>query len=46
MQHPLTEVSVLDLASGRVTDLQMTVETDLNGPQWVSNHSLLVKRYG
>jgi Tol biopolymer transport system component len=43
--HPLKEVRVLDLTSEHVTNLHLRVETDLNGPQWVSNDSLLVNRY-
>ena len=44
--RPLKEVRVLDLATGRATSLHMTVQTDLNGPQWVSRDTLLVNRYG
>ncbi len=41
----LLDVRILDLATGHATSLHMTVETDLNGPQWVSNDTLLVNRY-
>ena len=36
---------VLDLERGTVTDVGVRVATDLNGPVWVSNDSLLVNRY-
>jgi Tol biopolymer transport system component len=42
---PLLKVLTLDLASGSVTDLKIRVETDFNGPSWISNDTLLVNRY-
>jgi Tol biopolymer transport system component len=42
---PLLEVDELDVATGRVTRLDVRVETDLNRPSWVSNDVLFVSRY-
>jgi Tol biopolymer transport system component len=41
----LLGVRVLNLRSGKVQALPMDVETDLNGPQWLSSGTLLVNRY-
>jgi Tol biopolymer transport system component len=43
--RPLLTVEVLDVASGTITRLDVDVETDLNGPTWASNETLLVNRY-
>jgi hypothetical protein len=43
--RPVLNVNVIDLASGDVTDVGVTVETDFNGPSWVGNHALLINRY-
>ena len=43
--HALMKLLVLDLERGTVTDVGVRVATDLNGPVWVSNDSLLVNRY-
>jgi Tol biopolymer transport system component len=42
---PLLDVRFVDVASREVTSLHMRVGTDLNGPQWVTNGTLLVNRY-
>jgi Tol biopolymer transport system component len=42
---PLLEVGVLDVPTGRVTRLDVRVETDLNRPSWVSSDVLFVSRY-
>jgi Tol biopolymer transport system component len=42
---PLLEVDVLDVATGRVTTLDVRVETDNNRPSWASNEVLFVYRY-
>jgi Tol biopolymer transport system component len=42
---PLLEVDVLDVASGKVTRLDVRVETDNNRPSWASNDVLFVSRY-
>jgi Tol biopolymer transport system component len=43
--RPVLNVSVVDLASGDVTDVGVTVETDFNGPSWVGDDALLINRY-
>jgi Tol biopolymer transport system component len=43
--RPLWDVQILNLATGDATSLHVTVEADLNGPQWVSSDALLVNRY-
>jgi Tol biopolymer transport system component len=42
---PLLEVDVLDVATGRVTTLDVRVETDNNRPSWASADVLFVNRY-
>ncbi len=42
---PLLDVRVLDLGSGKITNVGVQVATDLNGPSWASNTTLLVNRY-
>jgi Tol biopolymer transport system component len=42
---PLMKLRVLTLATMKVDSLPVRVETDLNGPQWTTNSSLLVNRY-
>jgi Tol biopolymer transport system component len=43
---PLLDVVVLDVATGRVTKLDVQVATDNNRPSWASDDVLLVYRYG
>lgn len=40
----LLTVQVLDLDTGDVRDLKVHVATDLNGPTWASDSTLLVNR--
>jgi Tol biopolymer transport system component len=42
---PLLDVDVLDVATGRVTKLDVQVATDNNRPSWASDDVLLVYRY-
>jgi Tol biopolymer transport system component len=42
----LLTVQVLDLKTGDVRDLKVHVATDLNGPAWATDSTLLVNRYG
>jgi Tol biopolymer transport system component len=42
---PLLEVGVLDVATGRISKLDVRVETDNNRPSWASNEVLFVSRY-
>jgi Tol biopolymer transport system component len=43
---PLLDVAVLDVATGRVTTLDVQVATDNNRPSWASDDVLFVYRYG
>jgi len=42
---PLLGVEIVELATGDVTRFDARVETDQNGPAWMSNDTLLVNRY-
>ena len=42
---PQMDVEILNLNTGQATKTGVQVLTDQNGPQWVSNTSLLVNRY-
>ena len=42
---PLLQMRILTLASGKVTRLSVRAETDLNGPQWISDGEILINRY-
>ena len=42
---PLLQVRYVTLANRKVTRLPVRVETDLNGPQWTTDTTLLVNRY-
>jgi Tol biopolymer transport system component len=42
---PLLDVRVLDLGSGKITNVGVQVATDLNGPSWASDTTLLINRY-
>jgi len=45
--YPLLDVRVLDLGTGEVKSLHVSVATDLNGPSWLSSSDgLLVNRFG
>jgi WD40-like Beta Propeller Repeat. len=44
--QPLYDIRILDLGSGHAMTLPLKVETDSNAPQWVTNRTLLVNRYG
>jgi Tol biopolymer transport system component len=44
--QPVYAVRVLDVGSGHPVTLPLTVETDTNAPQWLTNRTLLVNRYG
>jgi Tol biopolymer transport system component len=42
---PLLAVRVLDVGSGKITNVGVRVGTDLNGPSWFSDTTLLINRY-
>jgi Tol biopolymer transport system component len=43
--RPLLRVLVLDLATEKITDIGMRVESDLNGPSWTPDGNILINRY-
>jgi WD40 repeat protein len=42
---PLMQLHTIELKTGTVSDLDIHVLTDWNGPQWVSNAEILINRY-
>ena len=44
-RYPVLAVRILDLETNRVQRLDARVETDLNGPQWVTSDTLLINRF-
>jgi hypothetical protein len=42
---PILELRIIDLATKHVTVPGVRVLTDWNGPQWLSNSTLLINRY-
>ena len=44
--QPIFDVHVLDLENGHTVTLPLKVETAANAPQWLTDQTLLVNRYG
>ena len=42
---PLLTIHIYDLKTGTTTTVPGRVDSDVDAPQWVSNHTLLVNRY-